>query len=229
MLNFSVLSHTGLVFCRYIYIRYPEGLLVEGKSYLKIITIVFVSLWSVLNIVPYISLFRKEEFIPNTMKGLICAKAKWDNSDEEFRKVVSVKPKLYIWMTAFIFGFYIIWMFRFSRRHSKRFSISKYRRHLYSLTSQTVIATSICLGIIIEQVLNVLIELNYEYLGPDGAFIAWWALKMLENILFFVVKNIWLLYIIVVKHPEVCEYEGRQFPAQERPRTFIPGHKKIAN
>ena len=211
------------MFCRYIYIRYPEGLLVEGNFYLKIITIVFVGLWSVMNILYYLPLFRKEEFIPNTLKGLICAKAEWDISDEEFRKVVSIKPKLSIWMTAFIFAFYIIWMYQFSRRHSKRFSILKYRRHLYTLTSQTVIATSIVFGIIFDQILNVLIELNYEYLGPDGAFKVWWYWKMVENILFFVVKNLWLIYIIMIKHPEVCKYEEKQYPDQEKPRAIIPG------
>ena len=223
MINGNVgVSHAGVVFCRYIFVRYPEGLLVEGKSYLKTITVVFVSFYSFMTILYHTPLIRREDFIHNTLKGLICVKEGWDLNDEEFRKVSSIKPKLIMSMSAFFFGFYIIWMFRFSRRHSKLFKIPKYRRHLYSMTSQAVIATCIAIGIISDQILNLIIELNYQSLGPDGAFTLWWSWKLLENILYFVIKNIWLLFIMI-RYPEVCCYEGKYFPGQRKPRTMIPG------
>ena len=165
---------------------------------------------------------QDEDFVKKTLKGMICAKVDIDRSNQEWKEVFSIKPKLLLCLTCFFFGFYTIWMYRFSTRHCKKFAILKYRRHLYTLKSQTIITSSIAIGISFDQVLNLFIELNYQHLGPDGAFLVWWSWKLMESILFFVIKNIWLIYV-VIKNPEVCILAGRYFPGQQGPRPMTPG------
>ena len=215
------LFHAANVFYRYIYIRYADALIIEERNVLNFVVILFFGLFSILTY--SYNFLIKDDIVNTSMKGHLCAMKSLNFTDHEQKIKLSLKPKMMICITVLLFGFYIFWMFNFTMNYSKKFKILKYQRNLLSMKSQSIIALSIVFGIIADQCSNLFIEINHEYLGPVLSFRIWWTHHLLQMIMYFVVKNVWIFISAKKYYPEFSGYYGKPFPGTESPRISSPG------
>ena len=213
-------THAGTIFCRYIFIRYPEGLLLDGTKILKIVVVITVILFSFLIFIVHSPTLREKDFLKHSMKLKLCSMSNLDLQDEEFHRRSSIQPKLLTCAIASIFGFYILWMFCFSHKHAKKFKITKYRRNLYTLRSQSFILLTFLVYDNADQILNAFLETFSQNLGPYYIFCIWWTSHLVEKIVYSFVKNSWLIYSANRNFPEFCGYFAKPFPGKEKPRSL---------
>lgn len=213
-------THAGTIFCRYIFIRYAQGLLVDGTKILKFVVVITVVLFSFLIFIVHSPTLREKDFLKHSMKLKLCSMENLDLQDEEFHRRSSVQPKLLTCAVATIFGFYILWMFCFSYKHVKHFKILPYRRNLYTLKSQSFILLTFLAYDNADQILNAFLETFSSSLGPYYIFCIWWTCHLVEKVVYSFVKNSWLIYSASNYYPEFSGYFAKSYPGKDGPRPF---------
>ena len=92
------LGNSGLIFTRYVYVRYAEGLLIEGNKILYYVVSCFVVLFALIFIIiwpVFDHLIRGDEFPLNHLKGQICTKLPLNLTDPDTKRKHQ-KPKMII-------------------------------------------------------------------------------------------------------------------------------------
>ena len=215
------LFHAANVFYRYIYIRYADALIIEERNVLNFVVILFFGLFSILTYSYHF--LNKGNQVNSTIKGHFCSMKTLNITNHELKIKLSLQPKMIVCITVALFGFYIFWMFNYTLKNVKKFKIIKYKRNLLSMKSQSVIALSMVLGLLADQFSNFLIERYYNTLGPVVSFKIWWTHHLIQILMYFLVKNTWLLMSATKYYPEFSGYFAKSFPGTEPPRTPIPG------
>ena len=90
--------HGSLIFTRYVYVRYADGLIVEGNKilyyvvtcFIFLFALIFVLIWPVFD-----HLIRQDEFPLNHLKGQICTMVPLNFTNPDFRRKHQ-KPKIII-------------------------------------------------------------------------------------------------------------------------------------
>ena len=142
-------------------------------------------------------------------------------------RVSKFKRFILILSSALIFAFYIFWMWKFCRNHVKKFKISTYRRNLMTLAEQTKLELSLCLYIILDQILNIFLEIYSTHLSPATVFKIWWISHLWEKMIFICLKNIWIYSSASQEYPEFNGYQGKVFPGEKNPRPISQGVNPI--
>ena len=94
------------------------------------------------------------------------------------------------------------------------------RRNLYTLREHVTISFSLLLYVIVDQVNNKILELMSHNHGPDVLFSIWWGLHLLEKIVYFIVKNLYVIYSAHKNYPEFSGYIERKSSDQPKPRPI---------
>ena len=210
--------NTGIILVRYVYVKYADLLLVEGRNLLNFLIVMVVTMFTLCFIIfyPLYNNLNNEDYPLNYLKGKICTHTKFDLKVDLEK---AVKSKLIVTAMAGIFLFYVICMYLNALRLSKRFKITKFNRNLLTFKEHTIFVVIIWAYIVFEQlILNNIIEHNYETLGERNVFRIWWTWHLVEKIVFFFVKNV---YIIVNAGQNFSDYQGlvaKVYPGTEKPK-----------
>ena len=131
---------------------------------------------------------------------------------ESEQKDLSVKPKLMILATCFLYGFAVIVAYRSSVRNAKYFHIPKIRRNmlrnrnsylnfdliywlyfLFSLESHVKVTCLPILVVIGDQVVNVVVESFYSS-SPYYGLLIWWTYHAVTTIICLPLLNTWICW-----------------------------------
>ena len=107
----------GLIFTRYVYVRYADGLIIEGRRILNFIVICFVSFYAVIIII-FLGRFSSYFSILDIHKGRVCTLLPLNFSDPETQRQHQ-KPKI---ITCSI-GMYVLNCF--SASHVNDYSLTR--------------------------------------------------------------------------------------------------------
>ena len=118
-----------------------------------------------------------------------------------------------------IWIFYIIWMFITSIKISKNHKILNYRRNLLTIRSHALMSISILSYISIEQMLNKVLEIFYEDLAVKNVFAVWWTWHLMEKIVWFFLKHIFIIWEVKTTFPAFDGHFGEVYPGSERLRS----------
>ena len=94
------------------------------------------------------------------------------------------------------------------------------------MTFQTnaALAGSCWLWVILEQANNWIVEyLKSTGVDVQGVFLYWFAVHLIEKILFFFCKILVILVYATRGFPEFTGHVGRKFPGKEKPRPITHG------
>ena len=89
---------------------------------------------------------------------------------------------------------------------------------MYTLPENAVLGFGFMFYGVLEQITIKILEqllISYE---PKVLFTIWWSFHLLEHILVFIVKNIYVLYIAKQEFPEFHGHNGKPFPGQTQPK-----------
>ena len=232
--------HGGLIFIRYVYIRYADELIIEGQKILNYIVLCFVFLfgliffiiWPVLD-----NLKRGNDFPLNHHKGRVCTMLPLNFSDPATRRehqkpkimICTLGKTLYLYFAknilffgiAAIWIFYVVWMLLFSLRQVKKYKILSFRRNLLTMKEHTFISCCLLFYCGSDQMLMKIIESIHESTSVKDVFKLWWTTHLIEKILVFPFKNV-LILVSARNFPEFHGYFGQIFPEQEKPKWPLP-------
>ena len=224
-LMFSIFINTGMIFCRFIYVRYAKGLLSIGPKlfhvllmYLLIGTyfLIFLSMFPIQNF------FLLEDVELNNIQKRICTKTNitWFK-DVEQNKQFSLKPKLLIIAGSTIFFTWTCFFNTSAHRQTKRYTIPKTRRNLMTMKYQCKYLTILLLVLVSDQILFMVFQMFFEDIGVDNVFILWWIFHFLEIFCLHIVLNV-LIHLNPIRNVEEFHgYDPNRYHGQEKPRQAI--------
>ena len=181
----------GMLFCRFVYVRYANGLIMNGKKLFHIlvccVTGAFLFQW--LDIQPLQYHFFLKDYPMNLLKGYICTKT-MIHGDVHTNIDFSIKPKLIIISCSLLFLLANFYFTKSAHRRKRSHGIPKRRINLIDMKTQNMYAAVIIVNFIIDQTLIGIIQLNYETLGEQNVFKIWWIFHLWELIEVHVIANI---------------------------------------
>ena len=93
------------------------------------------------------------------------------------------------------------------------------RRNLYTLKENTILAFSLLVFTVLEQMTIKLLEKLSKTYGPDVLFAIWWSVHLFDKIIFINFKNIYILLTATREFPEFLGHYGKPFPGKMEPRS----------
>ena len=123
---------------------------------------------------------------------------------------------------ALIWIFYIVWMLYFSLRKAQGCKILNYRRNLLTMKQHSFMAFCLFFFLFTDQLFMKIIELLPKTTCSEDVFKIWWFFHLVEKIMLFPSKNIFILFS-TRRFPEFYGYTGQRLPGQEGPRQILPG------
>ena len=219
----NVLFNNGIIFCRFIYIRYANGLVTNGKKLLHIliscITGAFTFQW--IGIQPLKYRFSNDNYPMNLLKGYICTKTKIPLIEDVDMSInFSIQPKLITISFCILLLFGNPYFTLSPHRMKRTCRIPKRKIHLLDLNMQNLYTASMILNFIIDQVLIGFIESNYKELGEDEVFRLWWGFHLLELLEIHLFAN-FLIVRNIQNIEEFHGYVGKTFSGQDKPRSMF--------
>jgi hypothetical protein len=221
---FSIYINTGMIFCRFIYVRYAKGLLSMGSNLFHclvfLVTVTFFTHWFFM--FPVRNLFLLEDADLNTIQKRVCTKTTipWFN-DVLQNKKFSLQPKVIIIAFSTIFLLFILFFSSSAHRQTKRYRIPKTRRNLMTMKHQCQYLTILLLVLVSDQVLFMGFQMFFEDLGVDKVFIIWWIFHFLEIVSIHIVLNVFVYLNATRNLEEFHGYNPTRYPGQEKPRKTI--------
>ena len=97
--------------------------------------------------------------------------------------------------------------------------INLFRRNLYTLKENSILAFSLLVFTVLEQMTIKLCEILSETYEPDVLFTIWWSVHLLDKIIFINFKNIYVFISASREFPEFLGHYGKPFPGKMKPRT----------
>ena len=92
-----------------------------------------------------------------------------------------------------------------------------FRRNLYTLKENTLLAFSFVYYGFFEQIsLKVLEGLSVSF-EPDLLFTIWWISHLVDKLVFFILKNCYVLFSALHEYPEFFGYQGKAEKIELRP------------
>jgi hypothetical protein len=221
---FSICINTGMVFCRFIYVRYAKGLLSIGSNMFHglVFLVIGTYFFDILLMFPIRHVFLLEDVDLNNIQKRVCTKTHipWFK-DEAQNKKFSLQPKLLIFAFSTMMLFFTWFFYSSAQRQTKRFRIPKTRINLMTMKQQSQYLTILILVLVSDQALFIVFQTFYDELGVDNIFIIWWIFHVLEIVLINIVLNIWI-YIDAMKYfEEFNGYRPKRYPGQELPQHSI--------
>ena len=224
--NYTVISlflHFGMLFCRFIYTRYADGLLLMGKSLLHglvcLMTVTFCIQHILFPIVK--NVFHEENYPLNIIQGQICMKKNITQFQSvEQNKAFINRPKLMMIAFCSLMMMAALFMEFSAKKKANGYRIPKTRVNLMTMKQQCHYLVLLCLCVISGQITNIVIQVYYQKLGIDSVFNIWWVQHLLEMLLFHVVLNIWHFHNASTHLEQFNGLVAKQFPGQQKPRSF---------
>ena len=103
---------------------------------------------------------------------------------------------------------------------AKKYEIPKRRVNLIDMKNQNIYVDVILINIILDQMLNGIIQLNYKQLEEQDVFKIWWIFHLLEMLQVHVIANVFIIRSIH-QMEEFNGFVGRTFPGQGKPRPQV--------
>ena len=209
----------GIMFCRFIYVRYGHGLVEDmGKLFHKIVAMALsVFTLQALLMWPIHAAISDNDYTHN-IKGRICNKLEITLEEENFITFY-VKPKMIVCFYAGISGFFYSYMTISAWKHSAKYSIPRKRCNPINMTQHCIFSLLYSLALIIDQlVINIVLQVFYSSLGPDIVFQIWWLWHLLMFSIINILAPLVICCIAHTHYPEFSGLEARRFPDQEKPR-----------
>ena len=208
------LPSLGIVFCRFIYVRYSHGLLADkGRLFHKIVLLViFVFTLHGLLIWP---LLYQDDY-KSIIKGKICNKLQFSElSKVEFH----VKPKLLSCMGVVLYMMACIFFQTSARRQRVKYGIPKRRCNLITIDQHALYLHLIGVCLMGDQlIINICIQVFHSALGVEDVFKIWWMWHLTIFVLIHIIAPYLIISIANKEYPEFEGLKGRTFPGQEKPR-----------
>ena len=207
----------GIMFCRFIYVRYSHGLVEDmGKLFHKIVVLALSVFTLQIQLMwPIQAAFSDYDYTENA-KGRICNKV--DKWEEENFISNSVKPKMIICFISGWYAFFIFYMTISARKHSAKYSIPRRRCNAINMTQHCILSLLYPFLIMIDQIINAVVQVFYSSLGPDLVFQIWWLYHLLMFSILNILAPLVIYYIAWTQYPEFSGLRARRFPGQEKPR-----------
>ena len=209
----------GIMFCRFIYVRYGHGLVEDmGKLFHKIVALALsVFTLQALLMWPIHATLSDNDYTHN-IKGRICNKLEILREEENFITFY-VKPKMIVCFYAGISGFFYCYMTISAWKHSARYSIPRRRCNPINMIQHCIFSLLYSLLLIFDQlVINIGLQVFYSSLGPDIVFQIWWLWHLLMFSIINILAPMIICYNAHTYYPEFRGLEARRFPGQEKPR-----------
>ena len=233
-LMFSICINTGMVFCRFIYVRYAKGLLSMGSNMFHglVYLVICIYFLDCIFMFPVRNFFLMEDVDLNNIQKRVCTKTNitWYKDDEQ-NKQFSLQPKLLIFAFSNMILFFNLFFSTSAHRQTKRYRIPKTRINLMTMKQQSQYLTIHILVLVSDQVLFIIFQAFYDQLGVDNIFVIWWIFHFLEIVFIHIVLDIWI-YINATRYfEEFNGYNSTRYPGQEKPHQAVirprrPSHSK---
>ena len=209
----------GIMFCRFIYVRYAHGLVDDmGKLFHKVVALALpmftlqpLLMWPI-----YRTL--SEDDWTHRIKGRICNKIDFPSEEETFISFY-VKPKMIVVFIAGWYAVFICYMTISAWKHSAKYSIPRRRCNPINMTQHCIFSLLYSLSLVFDQlVINIVLQVFYSSLGPDLVFQIWWLWHLTMFSYINILAPLVICYIAHTHYPEFSGLEARRFPGQEKPR-----------
>ena len=166
-------------------------------------------------------LYTVENYPMNVLKGYICTQTKIHQFEDAHINIsFSIKPKLAISFTGLLLLIANMYFTKSAYKMAKKYKIPKRRVTLIDMKTQNIYVNVILINIILDQMLNGIIQLNYKQLEEQDVFKIWWIFHLLEMLQVHVIANVFIIRSIHQKE-EFNGFVGRRFPGQGKPRPQV--------
>ena len=215
----------GIVFCRFIYVRYAHGLLADkGRLFHKIVLLaIFVFTLHGLLIWPLLYHNDYKEII----QGRVCNKLEFpDASEVEFH----VKPKLLSCMGVGLYMMACTFFHWSARRQRAKHGIPRRRWNLLTFNQHAMYLHLIGVCHLVDQlIINIYIQVFHSTLGVEVVFKIWCLWHLSKFILIHIIAPYLIIRIANKEYPEFEGLLGKKFPGQEKPRSqpIIPMRETV--
>ena len=205
----------GSIFCRFIYVRYAQGLIKDkGKLFhqLVLVMITFFSLHWVL-IWPIRTVLSNESY-RTLIKGKICQQIPISElSQKDLRGKLATTAVLILGTLA------LMYMSNTSLKRKTGCSIPKVRRNVISFEQHAFYSRLYAFLLIFDQlVINTFCQSFSTVIGTHSVFVFWWVWNLIMFIFLFILTPIIWIFWALRDFPEFTNLRGRRYPGQELPR-----------
>ena len=215
------IPNMGIMFCRFIYVRYSHGLVADmGSLFHKVVLLgilIFTFHW--LSVWPINILLNKDDYT-GIIKGKICNQIPFPslNSNSIF---FHIKAKM---ISCAIVGLYALLLIYFnvsSKKHRKKYAIPKRRVNILSMDQQANYLYLLAICMFIDQlIINLSFQLFHEELGVKHTFVIWWVWHLAMFSLLNIIAPSAIYWVASKEYPEFLDSRGKDFPEREGPRKM---------
>ena len=208
----------GLIFCRFIYVRYSHGLVKDKGELFHQLILLIIGIFTIhwLLIWPLRTTLSGEDY-KNMIKGKICNKmsiAELTGSDIQ-AKLITISV-----LMLTIFG--LLFMKSSVMKKRKVLSIPKTRWNLINFSQHSMYLQLFLLLLFVDQVgVNTICQIFNQFLGTKLVFQLWWIWNLIMFLLLYVGMAIVLIFWALRDFPEFTNLRPRLFPGQEEPRKLV--------
>ena len=213
--TFVTYPNLGIIFCRFIYIRYAQGLVDDMGKLLHRVILLSITVFSLhwMLIWPIRTVLSDEDYT-EFIKGKICHQ----NPISELTQS-EIVGKLGVTMIVVLFMLALLHMKRSALKHSKVHHISKARRNILTFRQQTSFLHLILIILIVDQlIVNSVCQIFNNYLGTALVFKIWWIWNLVMFLVTYFLYPIKFIFLAWRDYPEFTDLRPNRFPGQESPR-----------
>ena len=214
----SAIPTLGVIFCRFIYVRYGHGLLIDGSRLLHRIVLLSMAFFSAYWILVWlIAPVVEEDYNTTFVKGKICRLLNLSYAEKDVREF-SIKPKLLVFSVSSLASSAIMYFMSAAKSKEVFYHISKRRRNIITMSEQVAWLQLMIAYPVGDQIVQLMLQVYYFDLGPVTTFRIWW----LWHLIAFIVIQLFIPMGIVVvaynKYPEFRGLRAGRYPGHESPR-----------
>ena len=216
----STVPNIGIIFCRFIFVRYAHGLLEDMGTLFRKIALLTIGIFTVHNLLvwPTQALFSKTNY-GNMLKKKICELSPLPDFTENI--VYSIKPKLLTCFTIFLYLLCVLFFVLSSKNQKKRYSIPKARQNVLDLNQHFLYLCLIGFFLTAEQlVINVYVQAFHSQLGVKTVFRIWWIWQLVMFIMIHLIAPILIIVTATKEYPEFSDLKAHRYPGHEKPRKM---------
>ena len=214
------IPNLGIIFCRFIYVRYAHGLVADmGRLFHKIVLLaISVFTLHMLLIWPIQTMLSENDYT-DMIKGKICNRKPFPQDRESFISF-HIKPKM---MVCFLTGFYCLTLFYIHTSVQKKKARYSIPRRRWTLMNFEQHALYLCLlgscALFDQLIINIILQVFHSQFGVDVIFQIWWLWHLVMFLSINVLAPLPIICAAKLQYPEFNGLKARRFPGQEKPRV----------
>ena len=219
----STISEVGIYACRFVYVRFAQGLLTDkGRLFHRILMVsitTFSFQWIIIWQIQQL-LSSDDKGFRNMIKGKICNKEpilkNWDQS---------LMPKIATVITLTLWALTLAFLQQNTKKHAAKYAIPKVRGNLITISQHSFFLFLSFFCLFGDQLVNILFEWFFNDIGGvDGVFNIWWFWNLFMFGISHIFGSAFVLYCACKECPEFIGLRGKPYPGTEKPRrqSIVP-------